>query len=124
MVRWGIRSYNKPKRVAWCQEKLNWTEEEWKRVVWTDESSFSTAGFHYRPWVTRLPEEEYHEDCVDYTWEFGRKGVMVWGAFCGTLKSLLYIVPPGTTINSTRYLLLILKFIIKFINFIDILLVF
>ena len=28
---------------------------------------------------------------------------MVWGAFCGSLKSPLYIVPPGTTINSARY---------------------
>ena len=61
---------------------------------------------------------------MDYTWESGRKGVLVWGAFCRTLKSPLYIVPPATTINSTRYLLLILKFIIKFINFIDILLIF
>jgi len=28
---------------------------------------------------------------------------MVWGAFCGSLKFTLYIVPPGTTINSARY---------------------
>jgi len=65
--RWEIRHYNKPKRVAWCQEQLNWTEKEWKWVVWTDESTFSTAGFHSWPWVTRRPEEKYDEDCVDHT---------------------------------------------------------
>jgi len=99
----GIRSMNKPKRVQRCQERLEWTEEEWKRVVWTEESNFSTAGFSHRPWVTRLLEEEFNPDCIDEVWGSGREGIMVWGAFYGEMKSLLYIVPPGTTINSKRY---------------------
>jgi len=28
---------------------------------------------------------------------------MVWGAFCGEIRSELYIVPPGSTGNSKRY---------------------
>jgi len=51
----------------------------------------------------RLPEEEYHPDCVDEVWGSGRKSVMVWGAFCGELKSPLYVVPPGTTLDSEKY---------------------
>jgi len=68
---------NKPKRVQWCQERLEWTEEEWKRVVWTDESNFSTAVFSHKPWVTRFPEEEFHLDCIDEVWGSGRKSIMV-----------------------------------------------
>ena len=61
--KFNIRPYNKPLRVAWCQERLHWTYEERKRVLWTDESSYSTAGFGHRPWVIRKPDEEYHADC-------------------------------------------------------------
>jgi len=73
------------------------------RVVWTDECNFSTAGFSHRPWVTGRPEEEFHPDCIDEVWQSGRKSVMVWGAFCGEMKSQLDIVPPGTTMNSKKY---------------------
>lgn len=91
--KFGLRPYNKPKRVAWCQERLDWTYDDWKRVVWTDESSFSTSGFGHRPWVTRKADEEYHKDCVDEVFDSGRKSKMVWGAFCGTTKSSLVFIP-------------------------------
>ena len=29
----NIRPYNKPLRVAWRQERLHWTYEEWKRML-------------------------------------------------------------------------------------------
>jgi hypothetical protein len=71
---------NNEKRVAWCQARLHWTKEEWKRVIWTDESSFSTAGFGHRPWVIRKVDEEYHPDCIDNNFHSGRKSKMIWGA--------------------------------------------
>ena len=51
----------------------------WLRVVWTDESTYSTKGFGHRPMVLRRPDEEYHPDCIDEIWESGRKSQMVWG---------------------------------------------
>jgi len=51
----------------------------------------------------RRLEEEYHPDCGDEVWGSGRASVMVWGAFGGELKSLLYVVPPGTTMDSEKY---------------------
>ena len=77
--KFNIRPYNKPLRVAWCQERLHWTYEEWKRVLWTDESSFSTAGFGHRPWVIRRPYEQYHADCIDGAFRQGGQSKMVWG---------------------------------------------
>ena len=61
----AIHPANKPICVAWCRERLGWGFEDWLRILWTDESTFSTAGFGNRPWVTRKPSEEYHPDCVD-----------------------------------------------------------
>lgn len=101
--KWGIRPYNKVKRVQWCQEREHWTEEDWLRVVWTDESTYSTKGFAFRPMVIRTADEEFHPDCIDEEWESGRKSVMVWGAFCGELKSELFFVPSGAKLDSGKY---------------------
>ncbi|CAG8835856.1 36073_t:CDS:1, partial [Racocetra persica] len=30
------------KRYNWAKEHKNWTKEDWRRVLWTDESSVST----------------------------------------------------------------------------------
>jgi DDE superfamily endonuclease len=48
--------------LAWAIEHLTWKPEQWARVIWTDECSFSTEGFS-RVYVTRRPEEKYHESC-------------------------------------------------------------
>ena len=101
--RWRIREVNKKKRVDWCQRHLHRTDEEWLRVVWTDESSYSTKGFGHRPLVLRRADEEYHPDCIDEIWESGRKSQMVWGAFCRELKSELFFVKSGAKIDSESY---------------------
>ena len=107
--KFNIRPYNKPLRVAWCQERLHWTYEGWKRVLWTDESSFSTAGFGHRPWVVRKPDEECDADCIDEAFEQDRQGKMVWGGFCGALKSNLVMVPGKAKLNSATYVATIME---------------
>jgi hypothetical protein len=104
-----IRSYNKALRVAWCRARLDWTYEEWKRVLWTDESSFSTAGFGHRPWAIRTAEKEYHPDCIDETFEQGRQSRMVWGGFWGSKKSKLVIVPGKAKLDSATYVTAIME---------------
>lgn len=32
------------KRLEWCLERKDWTLEEWRRIIWTDESSFELGG--------------------------------------------------------------------------------
>ena len=60
--------------------------------MWTDESSFSTAGFGHRPWVIRSPEEEYYPDCMDKIFNQGRQNRMAWGGFYGGIKSELFVL--------------------------------
>lgn len=98
-----MRSVNKEKRVQWCRDRLHWGYEEWFRTVWTDESTFNTAGFGHRPWVIRRADEEFHPDCIDEGWESGKQSVMIWGAFCGHLKTDLFFVPSGTKVDSATY---------------------
>jgi hypothetical protein len=101
--KFNVRPQNKPLRVAWCRAHLHWTYEEWKRIIWTDESTFSTAGFGHRPWVIRRADEEFHPDCIDETFESGRQSRMTWGAFCGTMKSPLAFIPGKAKLDSAMY---------------------
>jgi len=52
----------KQARLAWATEHVDWKPEQWARVVWTDECTFSTAGFG-RTYVTRRPDEKYDVSC-------------------------------------------------------------
>ncbi|CAB5373046.1 unnamed protein product [Rhizophagus irregularis] len=75
-----ISESNKAKRLLWARAHENWTVEDFKRVVWSDESTytqFRTSGFG-RVW--RESSEEFHEDCIASTVQksFGR---MFWGCF-------------------------------------------
>ncbi|CAB5366696.1 unnamed protein product [Rhizophagus irregularis] len=75
-----ISESNKAKRLLWARAHENWTVEDFKRVVWSDESTytqFRTSGFG-RVW--RESSEEFHEDCIASTVQksFGQ---MFWGCF-------------------------------------------
>ena len=36
-----ISVINKTKRLAWAMERKDWTIKDWKKIVWTNESTFS-----------------------------------------------------------------------------------
>ena len=38
-----LRLANKKKRLRWPKEHRHWTEEDWKKVLWTDESKFEVT---------------------------------------------------------------------------------
>jgi transposase len=104
-----VRPANQPKRVAWCREHQSWTREDWLRVMWVDESSFSTSGFHHRPMVIRNADEEYVDDLVDYVYHSGRQSKMAWGAFCGDVKSDLIFIPGKAKLNSQAYVDMVME---------------
>ncbi|CAB5385256.1 unnamed protein product [Rhizophagus irregularis] len=57
-----ISESNKAKRLLWARAHENWTVEDFKWVVWSDESTytqFRTSGFGC---VWRESSEEFHED--------------------------------------------------------------
>lgn len=78
-----FRRGNKQKRLKFVKEHENWTEEDWKKVLWTDESKFEMFGSRRRQYVRRRPGEEYLEDCLNPTMKHGGGSIMVWGCFSG-----------------------------------------
>lgn len=88
-----MRPEQKVARLKFAREHINWTEEDWKRVVWSDEMGMQTDANQGFKWVWRYPEEEYHEDCCRGTVISGFRNVKVWGAMRYGKFSELVVVP-------------------------------
>jgi ketohexokinase/beta-glucosidase len=70
-------------RLAWAEEHVNWSEEQWDTILWSDET-WTTSGPHRRQWCTRKigTSELFHPDCIQHRWQ--RKiGWMFWGCISG-----------------------------------------
>jgi len=76
-----ISEKNRLDRLAWAHEHLDWTEEQWQKILWTDET-WVIGGPHRKVYVTRLTGEEWEPTCIV---EKHRKkgGWMFWGCFSG-----------------------------------------
>jgi len=66
-------------RLRWCKARRGWTEDDWRRVLWSDES----------PYVLRYNRSEHVWKRKDVPWTKemltgtvkGDKKIMVWGCF-------------------------------------------
>lgn len=76
-----LRRGNRQKRLQWAKEHRNWTMEEWKNVVWSDESKFEVFGQKRRVFVRRSKSEKMLPECVIPTVKHGGGSVLVWGCF-------------------------------------------
>ena len=75
-------------RLAWAQDHINWTDEQWAQILWTDET-WIQPGKHKKVKVTRRRGEALHGDSVEP--KVQRKiGWMFWGSISG-----LYGKGPG-----------------------------
>lgn len=88
-----LRPTQKLARLEFEKKYGDWGDEEWKRVIWTDEMAMQTASNGGKVYVWREPDEEYLEDCVEPTFIPGFKRVKIWGAVRYGKKSKLVIIP-------------------------------
>jgi hypothetical protein len=70
---------------------LDWTAEDWGRVVWTDESPF-VLRFNGRQRVWRRSNERYKVTAMKGTLKHDLK-INVWGCFCAHGVGLLHLIP-------------------------------
>jgi hypothetical protein len=66
-------------RVAWCKDRVNWTEEDWRKVLFSDESPFQLRD-NRKKRVWKLLEEEFHASHYTGTVKHDFK-INVWGCF-------------------------------------------
>lgn len=76
-----LRPINKQKRVKFAREHISWTINQWKTVLWTDESKFELFGSHRRQYCRRKVNERLNPKCIAPNVKHGGGSVMVWGCF-------------------------------------------
>lgn len=107
-----ISEQNRKKRFGWCRMKKNWINE-WENIIWSDESRFELFNNDSRNWVWRKKDERYKIECLKPTVK-NSIGVMVWGCFCNNKIGPLVLIEG--TLNSDRYIELLEKYLIPFLN--------
>lgn len=83
-----ISPTNQRLRYEWALEHVNWTLDQWYKILWTDET-WITGGRHTKTWVSRRPGEEWDPTCVVEKHQ-KKKGWMFWGCFMDIHKGLGY----------------------------------
>lgn len=76
-----LRRGNKQKRLHWAKSHKNWTVEDFKKVLWSDESKFEIFGNRRRVFVRRSADERMLPECLIPTVKHGGGSVLVWGCF-------------------------------------------
>ena len=90
-------------RLSFCQRYLHWTAEDWRKVMFSDESTFLQYA-SYKPFVRRPSgsspfDTRYIQATVKHP-----PSVMVWGCFSSQGRGGLYFLPTGQTMNAKRYI--------------------
>ena len=80
------------KQKKWCHDHKRWTLDDWKNVVWSDESSFISFPTNGRVYVWRTPKQAYDPDCLLPTVKHGGGSVMIWAVIsCYSASPLIPI---------------------------------
>ena len=88
-------------RLAFCNKYQAWTLEQWKQVMFSDESQISQF-YAFCRHVRRPPNKRNSPRYIIPTVKNAAK-VMVWGAICANGGCGLWFMP-GTSINGAVYL--------------------
>ena len=75
-----ITEVNAKLQKKWCHDHKTWTLDDWKNVVWSNESSFTLFPTNGRVYVWRTPKQAYDPDCLLPTVKHRECFVMIWAA--------------------------------------------
>jgi transposase len=76
-----LNKKQKKGRLIWAKDHRHWTVEQWRKVLWSDESPFTLFPRSGHRYVRRQPGEEMMEQCLEKTVKHGGGKIMVWGCF-------------------------------------------
>ena len=65
--------------MDFAESHKDWTVEDWKRVIWSDETKINRLGSDGKKWVWKRPGEGLSDRLVQGTVKFGGGSLMIWG---------------------------------------------
>ncbi|GFU38316.1 transposable element Tcb2 transposase [Trichonephila clavipes] len=86
------------RRSLWCREHRNWRDNEWGRVLFTDENRFSLSSDSHRILIWRERGSCNHPSNIIERDRYGGRGVLVWG---GIMLVVVQTFTSSTQVQST-----------------------
>src|SRR6266568_3076492 len=83
-----LTARHKRARMDFALAHKDWTVEDWKRVIWSDETKINRLGSDGRKWAWKRSGENLSERLVEETLKYGGGSVMIWG--CMTWEGVGY----------------------------------
>lgn len=82
-------------RLEFAREHINWSAEQWRSVLFTDECRVCLHGSDRRARVYRRPGERFAQCCFAETVSFGGGSCMMWAGISLEGKTELVFIPGG-----------------------------
>lgn len=90
----------KRKRYEWAQERRSWTDSDWGKVIFSDESKFNLMGSDGAARVRRRKGERYSDECIISTVKHSPY-IMLWGCITSVGVGPLLILEGS--VNAEKY---------------------
>ena len=65
---------------VWCEERKEWTEEQWVTIIFSDECSLERGAGAQREWAFRTPAQKWDKEIISTYKKSKDISVMIWGA--------------------------------------------
>lgn len=95
-----LNKKQRQKRLDWALAHRDWTEEDWARVIWSDESKVSIFGSDGVKFVRRRPGEDLLPECTTVTMKHP-VSVMLWGSMASHGIGRLAVIEGN--LNAKKY---------------------
>lgn len=76
-----VNKKNQIKRIRFAQQHINWTPQQWKRILWSDESKFNLVHSDGIRYVRRPVNKRFDPKYTIGTVKHSGGNIMEWGAF-------------------------------------------
>lgn len=80
------------KRLSWCRARRNWTVEQWRRVIFSDECAIQVGSGARPQWVFRTSKDKWDPRKVHPKPRGRSLSIMVWAAINFSGKSRLIVM--------------------------------
>jgi transposase-like protein len=100
-IRIPLRYHHRNARLQWARDHLQWNDE-WRSILWTDESRFALDFHDGRIRVRRLKNERYADCCILEHDRYGGGSLMVWAGIWWNDRTEIVII--RGTMTAVRYL--------------------
>lgn len=98
----GLKKSNMMTRLEFCLKVVNWTLEDWKKVVWSDETAVVLGSKRGKRNVWRKSKDRYHRFVTRRRWK-GRMCFMFWACFAYDHKGPYYCWPKESAAMKKKY---------------------